>query len=172
MTQETIEIGNESPKYTRRSRALDSRNFESRTVDQRPTFVYRGGSKFNVPLDVTDSDPDHVYSYVVYSSGNFEQRENYYEAMDRGWKPVAASQHPSLARNYNINPFGTRDEGDQLIRKGGQVLMKRTIEEDDAEKAFYDAENRRQQYMSDMYKQQDPRMPRPFLDDRSSPRRG
>ena len=112
-------------------------------------------------------DPDHKYSFVVYSSGNTDQKENYYDAMDRGWEPVPANEHPSLARNYELSPFGRIDEGDQLIKRGGQILMKRTVELDEAEHRYYDSETQRQQYMADMYKQADPRYPKPFMDERS-----
>lgn len=175
MTEEfkAAEETNDSAKISRRSRATDNRAFESRTVDDRPPIVWNKGSRFNVPDSVLRSDEDHDYSYVVYSSGNIEQKENYYDAIERHYKPVAASEHPDLARNYELNPFGSRDEGESLIRKGGQVLMKRRKEYGQAEKSHYDSEIHRQHYMAEMYKQQDPRYPKPFMDDRSTPgRRG
>ena len=138
---------------SRRSRTTESRAFESRVPSQRSPIVFGTASRFNVPAEVMKDDPDHKYGFVVYSSGNVEQRENFYEAMDRGWKPVPAAEHPSLARNYELSPFGNREEGDQLIRRGGQILMKRPLDIHEAEEEHYDSEKKRQQYMSDMYKQ-------------------
>lgn len=159
----------ETPTNVRRSRSTENRNFESRSASERPPIVFNRGSRFNVPESVLKSDDDHAYSYIVYSSGNIEQKENYNDAIDRFYQPVLASDHPDLARNYEMNPFGDRGE-EQLIKRGGQVLMKRKKEIHEAENAHYDAENYRQQYMAEMYKQADPRYPKPFKDDRSTPR--
>ena len=150
----------------RAARSTESRAHEGRISNERPPIVFGSGSRFNIPISVIKDDPDHAYSFVVYSSGNEEQKENYFDAIDRGYKPVPASEHPSLARNYELSPFERREDGDQLIRRGGQVLMKRPIELHDAENEHYDSEKQRQEYMADMYKQSDPRHPKPFLDER------
>lgn len=171
-TVETETINHMASRSTnpRASRSTESRAFESRVAEERPPIVFGGGTRFNVPPSVMKDDPDHVYGFVVYSSGNTEQKENYYEAMDRGWKPVPAAEHPSLSRGYEMTPFERREEGDQLIRRGGQILMKRTTETHTAEQDYFDSEKQRQQYMADMYKQNDPRYPKPFMDERKRSR--
>lgn len=159
-----------TPITTRVPRAVSERGSETRVAEMRDPIVFGGNSRFNVPSQVLRDDPDHVYGFVVYSSGNTEQKENYYEAMDRGWKPVSASEHPSLARNYSMSPFKSNEAEEELIRRGGQILMKRTVELQRAEDEHYDAEKQRQDYMAEMYRQVDPRYPKPFMDSRTKGR--
>lgn len=155
----------------RSTRSASSREAQSRTMEERPPIVFGLGSRFNLPDSVVKrlKEAGKVPGFVVYSSGNVEQKENYYNATDRHWKPLVASDFPELARQYELTPFSTKEE-DQLIRRGGQIAMVRDKEIDDAEKKHYDEANRREQYMIDMYKQSDPRLPKPFLDERKRER--
>lgn len=152
---------------SRSSRAASSRSAGSRTLGERSPIVFGLGSRFNLPPSVVKKlkEAGKIPGFIVYSSGNTEQKENYYGAMDRGWRPLLASEFPELSRQYELSPFSTKEE-DQLIRRGGQIAMVRDAEDDQAEKEHYDSENKRQEYMSDMYKQTDPRYPKPFLDER------
>lgn len=147
------------------SRASTAR--KTREEDERAPIVFGGGSRFNLPINVLKKlrDTDKVLGFVVYSSGNTEQKENYYDAIERGWKPLDAREYPELIRQYELSPFGDREE-DYLVRKGGQIAMIRDKATNDAEADFYDSEKQRQEYMSSMYKQADPRFPRPFIDER------
>lgn len=151
------------------SRATSSR--KTRTEDERPPIVFGGGSRFNLPPNIIKklNDSGKVLGFVVYSSGNVEQKENYFDALDRGWKPLDAREFPELVRQYELSPFGTKEE-DYLIRRGGQIAMIRDKEIDDAERDYYDSEKQRQEYMASMYKSTDPRQPRPFIDERTNPR--
>lgn len=153
------------------SRNLESREFEGRIVNERPPIVFGGGSRFNLPPNLLKrfKNDGYVLSFVVYSSGNVDQKENYYNAIDRGYDPVASNEAPELRRRVELSPFGAREEGDQLIRVGGQTLMKRRVEDQEAEDKYYDSENSRQEYMMNLYRsgQYDPRRPIPFpLDER------
>jgi len=156
-----------SENNIRTARSSSSREARSRKSEERSPVVFGGGSRFNLPMSIVNKlkDAGKVAGFVVYSSGNTEQKENYYDAVDRGWKPMNADDFPELVRQYELSPFGNREE-DRLIRRGGQIAMIRDIETHIAEKDYYDAEKRRQQYMSEMYKQEDPRLPKPFLDER------
>lgn len=156
----------------RASRATESRGFEARVGEERAPIVFGGISRFNLPPALVSrlKDNDEVASWVVYSSGNTEQKENYYNAIDRHYKPIAGCDYPELARQYEMSPFASREEGDQLIRRGGQVLMKRALNVQEAEDDYYDSEKQRQEYMADMYKQADPRYPKPFMDERKRTR--
>ncbi len=149
----------------RSSRATENRSYDGRVTEERPPIVYSNGTRFNLPTDLINGDPDHKYSFIVYSSGNQEQKENYFEAIDRGYQPVRASEHPTLARRYNLSPFDRKEE-DDLIKRGGQILMKRPSDVHKAEEDYYNERTHRQNYMADMYKQHDPRLPRPFMDER------
>lgn len=161
-------------RTTRRSRTTDNRSFESRGAVERAPLVYGTGSRFNFPAEAIQRFHDQGYelNYVVISSGNTDQKENYFNAMDRGHIPLLASEDPSLARNYNMNPFGSRDDADQFIKKGGQIATKRKIEDAKVERDYYDGENKRDQYMTDMHKMSmnNPGAPRPFLDERKRER--
>lgn len=166
MEEETI-VATEA-KSPRASRNAESRAFEGRVAAERPPIVFGAGSRFNLPPSLVKRFKDDGKSvcFVVYSSGNVDQKENYDNAIERGYQPLTASMAPELARQYELSPFGTRDEADQLIRRGGQIAMIRDTEIHEAEDKYYDSENQRQQYMADMYKQADPRYPRPFMDER------
>jgi len=160
-------------KNPRASRSMELRGFkEGRVKDERPPIVFGLGSRFNLPPQLVQrfKDDGYVLSWVVYSSGGSDHKENYYEAIDKGYQPLPASAAPELMRQYELTPFGDgkREEAsNQLIQKGGQTLMKRPIEIHNAEEDFYDSENQRQQYMSDLYRagQANPSLPRPFLDE-------
>lgn len=156
------------PNEEKRFSSRESTSRKSRVEDERPPIVFGGGSRFNLPPNILKKlhDTGKVLGFVVYSSGNVDQKENYMNAIDRGWKPLDAREYPELIRQYELSPFGIREE-DYLIRRGGQIAMIRDKEIDDAEKDYYDADKQRQEYLLDMYRQTDPRLPKPFLDERT-----
>jgi hypothetical protein len=164
-----VRTSNKSNDQRLSSRITSSR--KNRTEEERSPIVFGGGSRFNLPANVLKklNDSGKVLGFVVYTSGNVDQKENYYDALDRGWKPLDAREYPELIRQYELSPFGTKEE-DYLIRRGGQIAMIRDKEIDDAEKDYYDSEKQRQEYMASMYKQSDPRHPKPFIDERTNPR--
>lgn len=151
----------------RASRSTDSRSYEARVTEERPPVSYGDGSKFNLPKEVVQKYKENGYSlsFIMYMCGKEEDKENYFDAIDRGYHPVMASELPQLARRYEISPFSQKEE-DSLVRRGGQVLMKRSIEQDRAEKEYYSEKNARQNYMAEMYKQSDPSKPRVMFDER------
>ena len=71
----------------RAPRASSSRASRSRVSEERSPIVFGAGSRFNLPLSVIKKlkDAGKVAGFVVYSSGNMEQKENYFDAIDRGW---------------------------------------------------------------------------------------
>lgn len=152
----------------RTPRSASSREAKGRISKERPPIVFGAGSRFNLPESVVKKirEDGQEPGFVVYSSGNTEQRENYDNAVERGWKPIQKCDYPELSRQSELSPFGKREE-DQLIRRGGQIAMVRDSEIHEAEQDYYDSEKQRQQYMADMYKQSDPRYPKPFMDERT-----
>ena len=149
------------------ARSTEKRVFESRAIDARPVYSFGGGSRFNVPEEIRLADPDHKYAFVVYSSGNFEQKENYYDALDRGYMPVPTSEHPRLSRAHFASPFAREEREDNLYKVGGQILVKRPNDVDKAEKEHFDGDKARQEHLSEMYLQPDARYPKPFMDQRT-----
>lgn len=150
----------------RNSRSTEKRVFESREAEERPQAFFGGNSRFNVAKEILDADPEHAYGFVVYSSGNYEQKENYYDAINRGYSPVPTSEHPKLARRHVATPFRESRE-DQLYTTGGQILVKRDKKIDIAEKEYFTGNQQRQEYISEMYRQPDPRFARPYIDQRT-----
>lgn len=138
--------------------------------DNRPQIVFGGGSRFNLPNNVIQKlkDEGKVVGFVVFSSGDVYQRENYFNAIDRGWKPLDSREYPELTRQYELAPseFRNREE-DYLIRKGGQIAMIRDKEIDDAENEYYDSERRRAELTASTYRQGDPRSVRVDTDERT-----
>ena len=159
-------------KTTRRSRSTDSRSFDSRAANERAPLNYGTLSRFNVPEKTRKKYKDMGYDlcWIMYSSGNLEQKENYFKALERGYSPVLASDDPELCRNYSMSPFGEKSDSniDSFIPRGGQILMKIKEEERESELELYDSENRRNNYMTNMHKiaANNPGAPRPFIDER------
>lgn len=165
-THDSIE---NAAQHQRTPRSRESRSATSRTVSQRPPMTF-GQSKFNLPLSVVQKARDNgqEMGFVVYSRGNEEQRENYDEAVFRGWRPLRTSDYPELAPPEALSPFGKRqEETENLIRRGGQVAMVRDTETHQAEQEYYDAEKERQRHLAEMYKTDDLGRPRVLIDQRS-----
>lgn len=139
--------------------------------DPKSPITWGTKSRFNLPDAVIQKlkDEGKVVSFVPYSVANEEDKERFFKAIDDGWQPIDGRDFPELMRNYKLSPFGMKEE-DYLIKKGGQVAMWRDKETHDAEQSYYDAEDRRKKYMTDMYRQPDPRMPKPYLDERRAER--
>lgn len=163
----------ESRLTTRTSRNAESRVHDGRISEEsgRTPIVFGEGTAFNVPEAVRLSDPEHAYAYVPYHSGGVDLRHEYEDAVyRRGFQPVKRSSHPLLKRNMVDSPFA-REEDDDLIKYGGQVLMKRTVEMQKAEERFYDEQNSRQNYIRELHSNQNLGAPKIFQDERKwSPR--
>lgn len=157
-----------SGKSRRASRSTESRSYEARVTEERPPIAYGDGSRFNLPKEVIEKYKDNGYSlsFVMYMCGKEEDKENYFSAIERGYTPVMASELPQLARRYSLSPFSQKEE-DSLVRRGGQVLMKRLSDVDIAEKENYSEMHARQRIMSELHKQTDPGKPRVMFDERS-----
>lgn len=154
MQEEILEvIESKDSVIRRRARSLEGRSFQSRSASERPALNYASLSKFNVPKEVLDADPDHYYSYINARTPTGENlKQNFYDAVDRGYKAVPPSAHPSLARNYHVNPFGDRGEESQFIERGCAILMKRPIDLHKQENARYDSEHQRDHEMAELYR--------------------
>lgn len=128
-----MNLDNQEPEVSipaplrRSSRSMQSRNHEGRVEDARDPLVYAGISRFNLPKSLIDRFPEFRFCWVVYSSGNQETKENYFDMCDKGYQPVRASECPELARHYALSPFAKKEE-DELILRGGQILMKASRE--------------------------------------------
>ena len=130
----------EEAPTSRTRRAATGRTSFSRVSEDRRSVSF-GDSQFNLPKSVVEKlkADGKVVGFVVYSSMNEEQRDNYLKAQDRGWDPLCADEYPELTRRYNLAPFNSR-ESDTFIKRGGQITMIRSQEEDDAERKYYDSE--------------------------------
>ncbi len=146
----------ETPKATRKtseavraSRHSEGRAQTSRVKKERPAITISLGSRFNLPKEILD-DPDYVYGWVAYSCNGEELPEAVEEALDSYWLPVPKEEYPSLARRYIGDIFGRKEE-EQLIKKGGQVLMKRERDIDDEFAKAYNERNLRDEEMKNNY---------------------
>lgn len=152
-------------------RSLDNRAHESRVTEARPAIMFSEGSGFNVPEAIRLGDPDHRYAYIPYVCAGKELEHEYSDAIfNRGFEPVRASDHPTLSRRYAMSPFAERKD-DDLIKLGGQVLMKRHIDNARQEDSRFDEKIARDNYIRKMHSQNanDPRL---FIDDRNNGVRG
>lgn len=102
--------------------------------------------RFNIDPSIQARFPNHVLCWVVYSRKNEEDKDNYEDAIGRYYSPVLKSEIPEYDHDGYLSPFDQKERGnDQLIRRGGQVLMKRM-------KEYHKAENDhwRQEYNQNM----------------------
>ena len=163
-----IESASESaPKARRSNRAMESRAREGRIASAKAPVSYMMGSRFNLPEQLVENLRKSGYEpgWIAYSRAKVEDKENYFDAVDREYQPIMASEAPELSRKYDLNPFGSREE-DTLIRRGGQILMKRPIEAHLAEQQHYNEIHMRQQQQSDLFRQS-PNGLTKFLDERT-----
>ena len=103
-----VESAPETPKTTRRStRSMQNRSKDSRVTEERPPVSYSMGSKFNLPKSLVENMRKAGYEpgWIVYSRGKEEDKENYFDAIDREYQCVPASEAPELARRYEMNIF-------------------------------------------------------------------
>lgn len=156
---EEVKIG------SRASRSSENRFSQGRSKDNRPFITFGDGSKFNVPKEVIESDPEHSYHFVPYQSGGDDLINEYEDAIyGRGMMPVKCSEHPSLRRHVVDGPFKRSD--DDLYKIGGQILMKRPKEIDKAEQAYFDERNSRDEYIRSLHSNVNPGSPKMFQDER------
>lgn len=152
----------------RSPRASEGRVHDSRSGEEggRKPIRYSEGSAFNVPEAIRVSDPEHSYAYIPYHSGGKDLTNEYDDAIyRRGFMPVKRSSHPLLKRNQIDSPFA-RQEEDDLIKYGGQILMKRTLEDKQSEDDFYNERNARQNYIRELHSNSNPGSPKIFQDER------
>lgn len=133
----------------RPSRHAQSRAHEGRIKKERPAISISLGSRFNLPQEILD-DEDYVYGWVAYSCNGEELQEAIDEAEDNYWEFVPKSEYPTLTRRYRHDLFGRKEE-DHLIKKGGQVLMKRLREIDEEYAKAYNERNLRDEEMKKNY---------------------
>lgn len=177
---DNIEESNSSneKKLSRRNSNVDrsarpnvARSPRTKEEEDFSPIVFGGGSRFNLPISVVKKleEEGKVAAFVMCSSMNEEQKENYFNAVDRKWKPLDAREHPELRRNYELSPFGDSEQ-DHLVKKGGQIAMVRDKRIHDAETMHYDSEKQRQEFMASTHRTEDPRTPRVIFDHRQTPR--
>lgn len=129
----------DSPKFSRRSRTADHRSARSRAGDERAPIVFAHVSQFNID-ETTRADKRYKFGYVPYIVGNDEVHLPYDNAVRKGWEKAPASEYSQLRRIHD-DPFRRRDAEDDFIRNGGQLMMRRPIEIDEAEDQHYIEEN-------------------------------
>lgn len=120
-------------------------------LDSRPPVCYSDLSMFNLPTQVLEGDPGHKYSWIpIEVNGRRLQNEYDHACFQRKFKPVLSSELPTLARRYEHDPFGRTTETELIIR-GNELLMKRTLEDHEEEVARYDESRARHNYIRDMH---------------------
>lgn len=83
------------------------------------------GSRFTIPDEVKDADPDYIYGFVPDRSEGDEDSLD--RAVSFGWIPVRMEDNPMLAERYQS--MTVRKKEDPFLRKGGQVMAR--IHKDD-----------------------------------------
>lgn len=135
---EKIEDQSET-NYSRRSRISDKRGTNCREATRRAPITFGNISQFNV-VDSVLADRRYQFGWVPYIVNNQQVEIPYDNAVRDGWQCVESSEYHGLQRVYKHDPFNRRQDEDQLIRKGGQIFMKREVELKEAEEKYYDEE--------------------------------
>ncbi len=91
----------------------------------RTPLSFTWGSRFNIPQEIQDADPDYQYGFVPDKSD--DDIDLLERAAAMGWKEVKADENPELAKKYFNSSYRRKNDG--ILRKGGQVLMKITKEQ-------------------------------------------
>lgn len=110
------EIAEKQKRSSKKTR--DSNRISKNSDMGRKPLDFSSGSRFNVPEEIIEGDPDHVYSFVV------KEEETLNDAINVGWSPVKMEEHPSFQRQYLLLNENSNKELASLVSKGGQVLMK------------------------------------------------
>ncbi len=136
-------------KISFRKKKVVDRGKEHQTDDRAPINIHVGQSRFNIDPELMEADPDHVYAYIAYMDGS-EPRQDYIDdATERDWWPVKRSEHPMLQQKYCNDVFRAKDEsGDDYIKRGGQLLMKRPRDYHEAENAAFANLNKKHEEFS------------------------
>lgn len=141
--EEMEEVGNHeedvSDRRTPIKRSRTSyRSAESRVADERKPIVFAHVSEFNINPSIL-ADTRYRFGFVPYMRRNNEIHTEYDRAVSMGW--VKASKNEYAQAQRIDDPFRRRHDEDDFVRTGGQIMMKRPVEIDDAERRHYDAEN-------------------------------
>ena len=129
---------NETPYYA------DGNSPDDR-MPERENLNWGRFGRFNIDPAIQARFPNLVLAWIVYSHRNEEDRENYQDAVERKYMPVLKSEVPEYDQDAYLTPFDQSERGnDKLIRRGGQIMMKRL-------KTYHKAEN---DYWNNMHRQQ------------------
>jgi hypothetical protein len=134
----------EKPKEKRKG----TQRFHERDLDGRPSISFHTGSRFNVPQEVMDADPEHQYAFIPYVQGGEPCQDVIDEATERGYWPVSKTEHPKLAQRYVNDLYATSNKGDDYVKRGGQIMMRRPKELHEAENSEFLRINQRNEQLS------------------------
>lgn len=142
-------------KYSRRSRSADDREANNRAASERPPIVFGNISQFNFDESVL-ADRRYQFGWTPYIVANDEIHQQFDRAIQSGWECMEASDYPQLKRVYKHDPFKRREDEEELIRRGGQIAMRRKIELKQAEDKYYDEENFHKEQLVSIHTQEHP----------------
>ncbi len=140
------------PSDKPRERRASTRTQSTRVSKERPALDFTIGTRFNIPTEITEGDPDHQYGFIPYMANGEQLQDVVDDAVERGWWPVLKSEHPLLARRYLTDLYGSnKTDRDNYIIKGGQIVMKRLRSIHDAEQdKFKELDKRNETFRKSM----------------------
>lgn len=110
---------------------------ETRAAEARPDFFdQKGRLEIDVSSLPVDSEPTWIRESI---RGEYDD-DNVQRAMERGFTPVQASDLASYTTHRLPGARGSTHQDDNLIRKGGLILMQRDRRLGEAERAAHNAE--------------------------------
>lgn len=112
----------DEPSTHRRKRPED-REAGNRSNSERPPIVFSRGSRFNLSPTVL-ADDRYEFSFIEYSVQGEQDNMRCENALANYWELARPSDHPELKRSYKKG-LRSRDEDEDIVQTGGQMLFKR-----------------------------------------------
>lgn len=88
-----------------------------------PGHLNRGNSMCHLPHSVNNPDSEYEYGLKSYQVKGYVDQMSIERATERGWVVVKKDECPELSTSPNQILYG--DSQDNLIRRGGLVVMRR-----------------------------------------------
>lgn len=121
------------PRAKRETRAVESRAAGKRTM---PQTRHVGALYIPEEIRLEAKKRGMVLRWVAETVEGAPRAVNVQNRLMNGWQPVMADRYPQL-----VPPVLPGQQPEQIIRRGGQILVERPIKDHLAERADVDAQN-------------------------------
>lgn len=104
------------------TRKQNARENTTREKSFKPTIAY--GEQGVLYIDPKHIPEGFQYAWIAEKVLNVEDHKNIEITLGRGWHPVPSEDHPEMSLKPMLQKMYPGRDHDDLIRRGGQVLMR------------------------------------------------